>query len=103
MAKTNFENLRIYQLAEELGDLVWEVVVSWDYLPKDTIGKQLINSTPSSLRILIMASSPFIIIPPLVLNNGQIHLRRMTIAGSGGAPEWEASHAGTLILAPLAF
>ena len=47
MAKTNFENLRIYQLAVELGDLVWEIVVKWDYLSKDTIGKQLVNSADS--------------------------------------------------------
>jgi len=26
MAKTGFEKLRIYQLAEEITDLVWEVV-----------------------------------------------------------------------------
>ena len=30
--KTNFENLRIYHLAEELGDLVREVVAKWDFL-----------------------------------------------------------------------
>jgi four helix bundle protein len=46
-SKTNFENLRIYQLSAELGDLVWEIVYKWDYTARDTIGKQLINSADS--------------------------------------------------------
>ena len=47
MAKTGFENLRVYQLAEEIGDLVWEAVIKWDRLAQDTVGKQLINSADS--------------------------------------------------------
>jgi len=38
MARTGFENLRVYQLAEELADLVWEVVFKWDRFPQSTIG-----------------------------------------------------------------
>ena len=41
MEKTNFENLRVYQLAEALADGIWKVVVNWDYLAKNTIGKQM--------------------------------------------------------------
>ena len=29
MARTGFENLRIYHLSEEIADLAWEVVVRW--------------------------------------------------------------------------
>jgi len=47
MARTGFENLRVYSLAEEIGDLVWEVVTKWDRLSQDTLGKQLINSADS--------------------------------------------------------
>ena len=47
MSKTAFENLRIYELAEEIADLVWEVVIKWHHLAQGTIGKQLINSTDS--------------------------------------------------------
>ena len=47
MAKTGFENLRVYQLSEQIGDLVWETVIKWDRLAQDTIGKQLINSADS--------------------------------------------------------
>ena len=47
MEKTGFENLRVYQLAEEIGDLIWDIVISWDYFPRDTIGKQIVNSADS--------------------------------------------------------
>jgi len=47
MEKTGFENLRVYQLSEELADIVWDIVIKWSSLPQDTIGKQLINSADS--------------------------------------------------------
>ena len=47
MGKTGFENLRVYQLAEEISDLGWEVVKNWDRLSQDTLGKQLINAADS--------------------------------------------------------
>ena len=39
--------MRVYNLAEEIADLVWEIVLKWDNLAKFTIGKQLINSADS--------------------------------------------------------
>jgi four helix bundle protein len=47
MERTNFENLRIYQLSEELSDNIWEIVVKWNRLAQDTVGKQLINAADS--------------------------------------------------------
>jgi four helix bundle protein len=47
MEKTGFENLRVYQLSEELADIVWDIVMKWRSLAQDTIGKQLINSADS--------------------------------------------------------
>ena len=47
MAKTNFENLKIYQLSEQLCDDVWKVVCDWNRLAQDTVGKQLIRSADS--------------------------------------------------------
>jgi len=47
MEKTNFENLEIYKLAEQLADHVWEIVVKWRPLAQDTVGKQLIRSADS--------------------------------------------------------
>lgn len=47
MEKTNFEKLRVYKLAENLADKVWDVVSKWDYLAKDTVGKQMIRAADS--------------------------------------------------------
>ncbi len=47
MAKTHFENLRVYQLSETLSDKIWEIVLKWDYFAKDTVGKQLVRSADS--------------------------------------------------------
>ena len=43
----SFEELRVYQAAEEIADLVWEIVTKWEFLAKDTVGKQLIRSADS--------------------------------------------------------
>ena len=47
MARTDFENLRVYRLAEEIADFTWEIVIKWNRLAQDTIGKQLINAADS--------------------------------------------------------
>ena len=47
MARTSFENLRVYRLAEEMADRVWEVAVQWKNFEKDTVGKQLVRSADS--------------------------------------------------------
>ena len=47
MKRTNFENLRIYQLSEKLADQVWRIVICWENLGKDTLGKQLVRAVDS--------------------------------------------------------
>lgn len=47
MARSNFEKLRVYQLAEKLADEVWEVVLGWNYFERDTVGKQLVTAADS--------------------------------------------------------
>ncbi len=47
MARTNFENLRVYKLAEEIADLVWEISSRWDWFNLDTVGKQLVKTADS--------------------------------------------------------
>ena len=49
MARTNFESLRVYQLSEQLADLIWEIVLEWNALARDTVGKQL--SPGTSVRV----------------------------------------------------
>lgn len=47
MEKTNFENLQIYKLSEKLSDQLWRIVVRWDVLARDTVGKQLVRAGDS--------------------------------------------------------
>jgi four helix bundle protein len=47
VARTNFENLRVYKLSEVLADEVWEIVRSWDNFARDTVGKQLVRAADS--------------------------------------------------------
>lgn len=47
MGKTNFENLRVYQISENLADEIWKIVSSWDNFSKDTVGKQVVRSADS--------------------------------------------------------
>ena len=43
----SFEGLRVYQLSEQLADLVWSIVRKWDNTARDTVGKQLVRSADS--------------------------------------------------------
>ena len=43
----SFEDLRAYKAAEELADLIWEIVSRWKPLAQDTVGKQLIRAADS--------------------------------------------------------
>ena len=47
MSKTNFINLRVYQLSEILADEIWIIVNSWKYFEKETVGKQLVKAADS--------------------------------------------------------
>ena len=47
MERTNFEKLQVYKLAEALSDGIWQVVLKWDHLAKETVGKQMIRSADS--------------------------------------------------------
>ena len=41
------EELQVYQLAMELGEKIWNIVLNWNYFEKDTIGKQLVRAADS--------------------------------------------------------
>jgi four helix bundle protein len=47
MARTHFENLQVYQLAERLADEVWEVVTKWNHFAKSTVGQQIVDAADS--------------------------------------------------------
>ena len=41
------EELKVYQLAMNIGERIWVVVSKWDYFAKDSVGKQLVKSVDS--------------------------------------------------------
>ena len=45
--RSNFESLRVYQLAEQLADEVWKIVTSWNKFAGDTIGRQIMRAVDS--------------------------------------------------------
>jgi four helix bundle protein len=47
MARTNFEKLEVYRLAEQLTDAVWGIAVHWDSFAKDTVGRQIVRAADS--------------------------------------------------------
>ena len=47
MERTNFEMLRVYQLAEDLADTLWDVVNAWPRFAKSTVGRQMVRAADS--------------------------------------------------------
>lgn len=47
MGSKRFQDLRVYVLAEEIADLIWAVVITWDHFAVDTVGKQVVRSADS--------------------------------------------------------
>jgi four helix bundle protein len=43
----SFEDLKVYQLAEELGDQVWDIVIVWPAFVKNSLGYQLVKAADS--------------------------------------------------------
>ncbi len=41
------EELEIYKVSMEIGELVYEMVSGWNYFDKDTLGKQIVRSADS--------------------------------------------------------
>jgi len=44
MELKDLKDLKVYQTAEELSDMIWNIVVKWDHFAKMTLGKQLVES-----------------------------------------------------------
>lgn len=40
-------DLSAYKMAFALSNLVWDIVIAWDYFAKDTVGKQFVRATDS--------------------------------------------------------
>lgn len=84
MSKTNFENLRVYRLAEELADAIRDLVADWNSFAKETVGKQIVrcadsigaNIAEGSGRGSFQDNRGFIKVARASLNETQHFLRR---------------------------
>ena len=47
MARSDFENLDVYRLAEDLADHIWDIVIKWDRFAKYRVGGQLVEAADS--------------------------------------------------------
>lgn len=47
MARTQFENLEVYQLSQKLGDAIWQIVQDWDRFARNTMGRLIVRSADS--------------------------------------------------------
>jgi four helix bundle protein len=47
MMAVRFEELKVLQVAEEVADQLWKIVVVWEGFAKDTVGKQLVRAMDS--------------------------------------------------------
>src|SRR4051812_32264837 len=47
LMKSNFENLRVYQLSEKIADRIWDLVLDWEPFARNTVGGQLVRAADS--------------------------------------------------------
>lgn len=47
MSYNRIEDLEVYVLSEELSDEIWNIVLTWDFFAKDTVGKQICRAADS--------------------------------------------------------
>jgi four helix bundle protein len=47
MAKSDFENLKVYKLSEALADEIWDVVLGWERFARDTVRSQIVRAADS--------------------------------------------------------
>ena len=45
--RSNFEKLRVYRLAEDISDRIWDLVSEWDPFARNTVGSQLVRAADS--------------------------------------------------------
>jgi len=44
MERINFEKLRVYQLAEQLADRIWLIVIKWNWFAMSAVGGQMVRA-----------------------------------------------------------
>jgi hypothetical protein len=39
------EELEVYKIAMEIGEIAWNIVIKWEYFEKKTLGAQLVDAS----------------------------------------------------------
>ena len=47
MAFLRFEDLRVFKLAEQMADEIWDIVITWNYFERNTVGRQWVDAADS--------------------------------------------------------
>ena len=47
MTTKRFQDLTVYQVAEQLADQLWTIMRTWEFTAQDTVGKQLVRAADS--------------------------------------------------------
>jgi len=48
MAKgLRLEDLEVYKVAMDIGDIIWDIVIKWEYFEKKTLGAQFVDAADS--------------------------------------------------------
>ena len=47
MGVDRVEDLEVFRISDELGEMVWNIVIAWDWFAKDTVGKQFVKACDS--------------------------------------------------------
>ena len=47
-----FTDLSSYKLSYDLSNIIWDIVIKWDYFAKDTVGKQFVRAVDSISAII---------------------------------------------------
>ncbi len=47
MSYNKIEDLEVYMLSEIFSDEIWDIIMSWDFFAKETIGKQICRAADS--------------------------------------------------------
>lgn len=47
MSSIRLEDLEIYKISMEIGDLIYDLVSGWNHFDKDTLGKQIVKAADS--------------------------------------------------------
>ena len=85
MARTKFEDLEVYRLAEKLSDEMWRVSSEWPQFAKDTVGKQLVRAADSVGANIAEGADrgTFTRQPTLRENRSRLTLRNQALVAAG--------------------